>query len=111
MTIQNTNTTNPSNLPNLTQELLSGHSELINEIIEKHPDIESLEHCLRAIAASGLSYLEDKIVSFDDELESNKDQAGYGAQHPMINCSCVTRRYKHDLMRSSFSNQTWRFTP
>lgn len=73
MTIQNTNTTNPSNLPNLTQELLSGHLELINEIIGKHPDIESLEHCLRAITASGLSYLEDKIVSFDDELESNKD--------------------------------------
>ena len=72
MTIQNTTTTAPSNLPELSQEILSGYSALISEIIDKHPDINSVTDCLRAIAGAGLSHFEDKMILLDDDIESGK---------------------------------------
>lgn len=72
MTNQNTTTTTPSNLPNITQELLSDYSVLINEIIDKHPDINTVTDCIRAIAGAGLSHFEDKMVLLDDDVELDK---------------------------------------
>lgn len=72
MTIQNTNTTIVSNLPELSQEILSGYSALIIEIIDKHPDINSVTDCLRAIAGAGLSHFEDKMILLDDDVELDK---------------------------------------
>lgn len=67
MTIQNTSITKKSNLPNLSNEILLGHSDLVSEIIEKYPEINNVEDCLRCIAALGLGSFEDKMALLDEK--------------------------------------------
>lgn len=65
MTDSNVNTQKPSNLPDLTSEILSTYPELVSEFQEL-PDIQSLEHCLRAIASLGISALEDRLIEHQE---------------------------------------------